>query len=210
MRDQPHAGQGSVVGSALWRGRWLIGGAAVAAGLLGAQLSALQEETYTAQSRMVLSATANFDPLGGNAPSNAGRYLANQMAILDSEPVLELVAEQLGGDADPATLAEAVSVATLADSDIVVISATRPTPSSPRPGRTRSPPPTSSTSPSGCRRWPMRRWPPWRPTPARWRTSAPSAVYGDGSPSPSRPRSRRPRPRPTRCGTARCSPSSRP
>ncbi|MGY1840856.1 MULTISPECIES: hypothetical protein [unclassified Modestobacter] len=128
LRDQPHAGQGSVVGSALWRGRWLIGGAAVAAGLLGAQLSALQEETYTAQSRMVLSATANFDPLGGNSPSNAGRYLANQMAILDSEPVLELVAEQLGGDADPATLAEAVSVATLADSDIVVISATAPDP----------------------------------------------------------------------------------
>ncbi|MGY1749217.1 Wzz/FepE/Etk N-terminal domain-containing protein [Modestobacter sp. SYSU DS0511] len=128
LRDQAHPGHGSVVASALWRGRWLIGGAAVVAGVLGAQLSALQDETYTAESRMVLSATANFNPLGGNQASNAGRYLANQMAILDSEPVLELVAEQLGGDADPAELAEAVNVATLADSDIVVISATAPDP----------------------------------------------------------------------------------
>ncbi|WP_369130686.1 hypothetical protein [Modestobacter roseus] len=127
LRDESRPGHGSVVASALWRGRWLIGGAAVVAGLLGAQLSALQDESYTAESRMVLSATANFDPLGGNSGNNAGRYLANQMAILDSEPVLELVAEQLGGDADPAELAEAVSVATLADSDVVVVSATAPT-----------------------------------------------------------------------------------
>lgn len=124
---QPRAGQGSIVASALWARRWVIAFAAVVAGLLGFQLSQLQNEIYQAETRIVLSATYPFDPLGGYNATNASRYLANQREIVRSRVIFDSAVTRLGSDIDVPTLAEAVDVSILSDSDIVLISARGPT-----------------------------------------------------------------------------------
>jgi len=126
--DIPQDERGAVLGPALWRSRWLIAVATVLGALLGSQLGLFQDETYTAESRLVLSASAPFDPIAGNNNGNdAQRFVANQVAVLESQPVLTLAADALPGSLSAAGLGDAVDVATLADSDIIVITAEGPT-----------------------------------------------------------------------------------
>ncbi|CCG01382.1 Wzz/FepE/Etk N-terminal domain-containing protein [Blastococcus saxobsidens] len=120
------SGEKSLVASALWRRRRLIAVATVLGAVLGYLLSSLQDETYQAESRLVLSATHPFDPLGGTA-GNASRYLANQREVIQSGEVLDLAAAELGAGDDTELLEESLAVTTLADSDIIIVTAQAPT-----------------------------------------------------------------------------------
>lgn len=117
------AGRGSVVAAALWRSRWLIVVSTVLAGLAGYLLSSLQAESYTATSRVVLSASGGFDPVDGRSDSDPQRFAADQMAVLTSDPVLERVATQLGTTVGTSTLAARLKISAQADSDILDIQA---------------------------------------------------------------------------------------
>ncbi|SFE04454.1 YveK family protein [Blastococcus tunisiensis] len=123
-------GRRSVVASALWRSRWLIAATMVLAGLGGYLISSLLSPVYTAQARLVLATTQPFDPLARPLNGAPDRYVANQLAVLESRPVLELALQELDGDdrISVEQLADAVTVAAPADTDIIEVRVTGPAP----------------------------------------------------------------------------------
>ena len=127
--DRPSVVFASVLGAALWRHRWLIAVSTILAGVAGFYVSSTQPNTWTAQSRLVLATTQNFDPLGGGGGSVApGRFIANQIEIIQSRPVLEIASGILQGGSDAGELRGAITVTAPADSDILEISSDGSTP----------------------------------------------------------------------------------
>lgn len=110
----------------LWRRKlWLLLSVALGAAL-GYGLSQLQSVAYTAEARVFLAASGAFDPLDQRTIGNQERYVAQQAAIMTSDPVLERVTPPAG--VDPEELAEALDVTASADSDLIVVQATAVTP----------------------------------------------------------------------------------
>ena len=118
----------------LWRARWLIALGFVVGALAGYVVSQQQPVRYTAQSRLVLGSSSNFSPLGDSGYIEPSRYVANQISILTSSPVLERAIRLL----DPGTSAEDLRVAleeleesvdatAAGDSDVITIRSTAPT-----------------------------------------------------------------------------------
>ena len=116
----------SVLGAALWRFRWLIAVATVLAGVAGYYLSSMQPNTWSAQSSLVLATSENFNPLGGSGAVAPARFIANQMSIIQSEPVLGRAVAILSDGTSQGDLAAAITVEAPADSDILKISAEAP------------------------------------------------------------------------------------
>ncbi|TWH75382.1 Wzz/FepE/Etk N-terminal domain-containing protein [Modestobacter roseus] len=107
----------------VWRARWFVVGAAVVAGVGGYLVSQDQPPTYTADTRLVLSASEDFEPLGGRATNDASRFVANQASILGAPRVLQAAADELGDGTTLGELAEAVTVSASAESDVLVVEA---------------------------------------------------------------------------------------
>lgn len=118
--SDPEVASKSVVLASAWRARWLILAAAMVAGIGGYLLSSLQPATYLAQSRVLLSAAEPFDPLGGQNFSDPTRFIANQMSVMGTQPLLESAATRLD-DATAAELAEAVSFEASSATDVITV-----------------------------------------------------------------------------------------
>ncbi|WP_409331689.1 hypothetical protein [Trujillonella humicola] len=118
---------GSVVLRALWRARWLILCAVVVAGVGGYVVTASQQETYRAESEVVLSSTEEFDPLGRQSFGEATRYVANQLSVLFAPQVLDTAVEALDDGTTNIELAEAMDVSASADADVLTVTATAST-----------------------------------------------------------------------------------
>jgi polysaccharide biosynthesis transport protein len=105
------------------RQRWVIIEAVVVVALLAALFSASQPSTYRATARVLLRAD-DLNEADSNAYYyDADRYVAIQSDIVKSRAVLDTAAEDLGRDSS-AGLAQKVSVAQKAATDILEISAT--------------------------------------------------------------------------------------
>ncbi|MGY1840858.1 MULTISPECIES: hypothetical protein [unclassified Modestobacter] len=107
----------------VWRARWFVVGAAVVAGVGGYLVSQDQPPTYTAETRLVLSASQDFEPLGRSSSGDASRFVANQASILGAPRVLQLAVDELDDGTSLGELAEAVTVSAAADSDVLVVEA---------------------------------------------------------------------------------------
>ncbi|NEM05909.1 CpsD/CapB family tyrosine-protein kinase [Geodermatophilus normandii] len=101
--------------------------AVLVAGAAGYLLSGMQATTYTAASRIVLSATQDFQPLGREAFGEATRFIAKQVSIVSTRPVLEGASSELRGSITPDDLARVVKVEASGDDDVITISASAPT-----------------------------------------------------------------------------------
>jgi capsular polysaccharide biosynthesis protein len=126
---RPAAGRSgrSVVLGTLWRARWVILVAAVLAGGAGYALSALQDPAYTAQSRLVLSAAQEFDPLGRQSFSDSARFVANQVSVLSSQPVVDAALQELADGTTRDELVSSLDVSASATADVLEVAATGPT-----------------------------------------------------------------------------------
>lgn len=93
----------------------------------GILLSDYQDVEYTAETRVVLSTTRPFDPLGGNSVSQAGRYVANQIEFMGSQPVLQQAATALADGTEPQDLRSSLDLASADGADVIVITTTAPT-----------------------------------------------------------------------------------
>ncbi|HST82489.1 MAG TPA: hypothetical protein VLL08_12205 [Kineosporiaceae bacterium] len=105
---------------AIFRERWIVLACVLIAGLLGVGLSQLQEKAYTAESRMFLSASAEFDPFDTTNNGDA-TFLANQVALLGSTSVLEGVIKELNLPIGPYDLMQNVDVSAGADSSVITV-----------------------------------------------------------------------------------------
>lgn len=114
--------------AAVWRARWLILAAVIAAGLGGYLVTERQPAEYTAASRIVFSTTEAFDPLGGNSYDNSARFLGNQVSIITTRPVLQAASQRLGSGVSVEVLATSVDVTVAPDADVLVIAATASSP----------------------------------------------------------------------------------
>jgi capsular polysaccharide biosynthesis protein len=110
---------------AVWRERWVVLACVIIAGLAGGLLSNLQQSRYTATSRIFLSATGDFDPLGQQQFVNdPGRFVADQVAVLQSAPVLKAVTTALQLDVPVARLRDDVKFTASSDSNVITVEAT--------------------------------------------------------------------------------------
>lgn len=117
----------SVVLGAIWRARWVILTAMVVAGVGGYFLSVSQPATYTASGRIVLSSTQNFDPLGSQGGGDPTRYVANQINIIYTQPILAIAAESMDGTVTVGELAESLEVTASTGNDVITVAASGPT-----------------------------------------------------------------------------------
>lgn len=131
MIDPTAGGSGaasrSVVLGAFWRARWIILGAIIVAGVGGYLLSQGQPSEYRAESRVVLSSSQGFDPLGTQSYQEPTRYVANQVSIIGSQPVLEDAAGRLD-NTDAAELASVLDVGASGTNDVLTVTASAATP----------------------------------------------------------------------------------
>lgn len=131
MTDQVPASTGASPGSlvlrAIWRGRWLILVAALVAGVGGYLISRAQPESFSAQSNVVLGANHSFDPLNGGSYGDPTRFVANQVSILGTAPVLEAAVATLQDGTTVDELAADLAITAAADSDLIVVQTTAPT-----------------------------------------------------------------------------------
>ncbi|NDI48603.1 Wzz/FepE/Etk N-terminal domain-containing protein [Goekera deserti] len=111
----------SVVGRALWRARWAILAAALVAAVGGYLLSSLQAETYTATGRVVLTSSQDFDPLGNQPFGDPSRFVANQVAIIGTQPVLDIALGQLDDDTTLTELSDSLEVTGSTEDDLVTV-----------------------------------------------------------------------------------------
>jgi capsular polysaccharide biosynthesis protein len=112
----------SVVLAAVWRARWLILAAVLVAGIGGYFLSSMQPASYVAQSRVVLSATQPFDPLSNQTFADPARFIANQVSVMGTQPILESAANRLD-DTTIGDLAGALTVEGSGDTDVITVGA---------------------------------------------------------------------------------------
>jgi capsular polysaccharide biosynthesis protein/Mrp family chromosome partitioning ATPase len=108
---------------AVFRERWVVLAVVLIAGLLGVGLSQLQEKQYTATSRVFLSASGDFDPLN-DATNDVGRFVTDQVAVMESTNVLSRTITSLGLNVGPFVLGRDVKVSNDADSNVITVKAT--------------------------------------------------------------------------------------
>jgi capsular polysaccharide biosynthesis protein len=117
----------------LWRAKWAILAVIALVFVVGYQYSKDQSATYEAKSRIVLSAAQPFDPLGTYSFSDPTRYVADQVAIIDTQAVLAPAAQQLSVATppdviDPVELARAIEAEPAAVNSVITVTATAPSP----------------------------------------------------------------------------------
>ncbi len=117
----------SLVAASIWRARWLVLAAALVAGVGGFLLSSRQDPTYFAQSRIVLEAAQDFDPLGRQSFGDPTRFIADQTAVIGTQPVLERAAGALGGGATVGDLATGLEVEANGENGVITVGASAPT-----------------------------------------------------------------------------------
>jgi len=105
----------------VWRERWIVLAGVLVAGLAGILLSRLPPPVYTAQSRVFLSATGDFDPLNRAPAADPARYVADQVEVLGSGSVLAATIATLHLDLRPGPLRDAVSITAGPDSSVITI-----------------------------------------------------------------------------------------
>ncbi|MGY1716356.1 hypothetical protein ACI78R_17980 [Geodermatophilus sp. SYSU D01106] len=113
--------------ASVWRARWLVLAAVLVAGVGGYFLSSRQDPTYFAQSRIVLAAAQAFDPLGRQTFGDPTRFIADQAAIIGTQPVLERAAAELDGGVTVGDLARGLDVAANGDNDVITVGMSAPT-----------------------------------------------------------------------------------
>jgi capsular polysaccharide biosynthesis protein/Mrp family chromosome partitioning ATPase len=109
---------------AVWRVRAVVLACVLIGILAGMSLSQVQTSQYTAQTRVFLSAQADFDPLNQNQNADPTRFVADQVAQLDSSPVLAATATTLGLPLTAADLSRRIRLSDDTDSDVITLSAT--------------------------------------------------------------------------------------
>lgn len=109
----------------LWRHKIAVLIGIVVGALLGVGVSLVQPTSYSASSRIFFSSHEAFDPLsGGSYTSDPSRHLAQQAALLTSQPVL---LEAVRSDSSIGTAQQvrnALTVTAANDADIVTVKAT--------------------------------------------------------------------------------------
>ena len=116
----------SVAAVSLWRAKWAILAVIVLAFVASYQYSKDQPATYTAQSRIVLSAAQPFDPLGTYSYNDPTRYVADQVALIRTQAILAPASAQLATQNDPIdpnALSGAVSPEPSATTSVIVVNA---------------------------------------------------------------------------------------
>lgn len=108
---------------AVFRERWIVLACVLIAGLFGVGLSQLQQKEYTASSRIFLSAEGDFNPLDADGGDTA-RFVANQVAMLNSAQVLEGTVRTLRLSVSPYELSEDIKLTPVVDSSVITIDAT--------------------------------------------------------------------------------------
>ncbi len=110
---------------AVWRERWVVLACVLLAGLAGGLLSNLQSPRYTAQSRIFMSATGDFDPLQQQQFVNdPARFVADQVAVMTSTEVLAGVSTSLRLRIPVALLRDDIKVTSNTDSNVITVQAT--------------------------------------------------------------------------------------
>ena len=108
---------------AMFRERWIVLACVLVGGLLGVGLSQFQQQVYTAQSRLFLSASSDFDPIKTDGNGDTGRFVPYQVEVLGSTEVLNRVITTLGLDISPFRLAKDITVESGTDSGVITVSA---------------------------------------------------------------------------------------
>jgi Mrp family chromosome partitioning ATPase len=90
-----------------------------------------QPETFSAQSRIVLSAAQPFDPLGTYSYNDPTRYVADQVALIDTDAILAPAAAALAAQVPPdpidaVALGGQVTPEPSAVNSVIVVNATAP------------------------------------------------------------------------------------
>jgi Mrp family chromosome partitioning ATPase/capsular polysaccharide biosynthesis protein len=106
---------------AIWRERWVVLACVLIAGLAGFLLSNLQSPKYTTSSEMIISADQDFDPLQTTQNGDAARYVANQVAVIDSVQVLQDALTREGLNIDVGSLRDGTDLKVTAGTDDSVI-----------------------------------------------------------------------------------------
>jgi capsular polysaccharide biosynthesis protein/Mrp family chromosome partitioning ATPase len=107
---------------AVFRERWIVLACVVIAGLLGVGLSQLQQKEYTAESRIFLSANGDFDPINTDQ-GDVGRFVADQVAVLDSTEVLTRAITALNLSVGPFELRRDITVTPGTDNNVITVAA---------------------------------------------------------------------------------------
>lgn len=118
----------SVVLRELWRARWLILVTAALAGVGGFVVSGLQSTVYSAESRLVLAAGQDFDPLGRQSYADSSRFVANQVSVVSSQPVVDAALRTLDDGTTREGLLDSLEVSASADADVIAVRTSGPTP----------------------------------------------------------------------------------
>ncbi len=113
---------------AVWRVRVAVLACVLVGLVAGMLLSQVQTSQYTAQTRVFLSAQADFDPLGQTQNADPTRFVADQLAQLDSSPVLSATATTLGLPLTAEDLRRRIRLSDDTDSDVITLTATAGTP----------------------------------------------------------------------------------
>ena len=107
---------------AIFRERWIVLACVLIAGLFGIGLSQLQQKEYTAQSRIFLSASGDFDPINTD-DGDVGRFVSDQVAVLDSTEVLNRTIKALGLNVGPYQLRRDIKILPGTDNNVITIKA---------------------------------------------------------------------------------------
>ncbi|SFE04255.1 hypothetical protein [Blastococcus tunisiensis] len=124
----PQAGRTSrrsTAWASVWRARWVVVAAALAAGAGGYAVSQGQPEEFVATGQVVLSANRDFAPVGASNFVDSSRYVATQVSIMTAEPVLDAAAAGLEGTTT-GELAMAVEASAAGEGDVIVVRVTGP------------------------------------------------------------------------------------
>jgi Mrp family chromosome partitioning ATPase len=110
---------------AVFRERVVVLACVVIAFVAGVGLSQLQTQRWTAQSRLFLAASADFDPLGTNRDGggDAGRFVSDQVALMSSTPILNTTIQTLGLKVTAFDLGQEVKVSGSTENNVITIRA---------------------------------------------------------------------------------------
>lgn len=97
----------------------------VAGAVLGYVVSAFLPTEYTAQSRLIFTAEAPFNPVEGGGGGDAVRFVADQAVVVATTPVLQGAAQATGVALED--LRDSVTAVAAAETSVVTITVVQPT-----------------------------------------------------------------------------------
>ncbi|MGV1008015.1 MAG: hypothetical protein ACOYBY_05325 [Dermatophilaceae bacterium] len=115
-------------GAHLVRHWWVPLVALVLCFTIGWQVSSAQQPTYTAGTRLVFSASKEFDPLNQSTSYDIGRFVANQANIMSSAIVVNKAIEEMKSPLTAEEFTARLTATPLKEGGAVEVSATAPTP----------------------------------------------------------------------------------